>query len=254
MKAAEHQLGVAKAGQRGWNGERPAGSVTSSTAPWWGKHFVFPSNGAWGIGAPGWLKCSRAGSQDQPWQLWQPLCSPGMLWGVCKVHWGYPGISLSRRLPGCTSGMCHTSLRWKIWPQVFLFPSISRNLSVNHCFILPSRRIWDSLWALMYQMNGIKWSSNVCYVGHAGKQREQGRTVMQNRKIKSVHMPKQQGKSTNTAACRHRAESAVRATVSCVTHLCHSHSACGLCSQHKCTFQLFGVSSSAVSWISREQL
>lgn len=67
-----------------------------------------------------------------------------------------------------------------------LVSSISSNLKVNHSLILPSRSVWDPEWALMYQMNGVKQNSNVCYVGDAKKQREEGITVIQNRKMKSV--------------------------------------------------------------------
>lgn len=35
------------------------------------------------------------------------------------------------------------------------FPSVSRKGTVNPCFILPSKSIWGSLWALMYQMKGV---------------------------------------------------------------------------------------------------
>lgn len=64
------------------------------------------------------------------------------------------------------------------------FPSISRKVTVNHCFILPSKSIWDSLWALMYQMKGVKWSSNFGNMGNAKRKREGGIIVIQKIKQK----------------------------------------------------------------------
>lgn len=108
-------MGAAKAGQRGGNGERTAGSETSATAPGWGKWLVFPSNGACGIDAQK-QRVDGENAAGVAVRMVPDTC------GSCSGHLeccdefakllprGHPGISLPR-FPVDTPGMCHTSLR-----------------------------------------------------------------------------------------------------------------------------------------------